>query len=543
MTGFVRRTLLAVVTASVVFVGASSSTVSAHASLESSDPAPSAVLEESPSSIRLEFTEPVSPANEAIVVHTADGSPVRGGTVVEGDTASSIRLDGVPELPDGLYAVAWRVVSSDGHLVQGAYTFSVGSADLVSVDIGSLVGQVMAERSGAAGVSSSLIVVRWLSYLAAIVALGALAFHTNAHVDRRRLVTTTLTSLVVLASSSFVHFVIQGVYLAADDWSAAFDADAWSETLSTRLGVGLLVRLALVAVLVALVMVVPTTDEPRAMNRVSSSWWQSSSALVATAVLVTFAAGGHASTVPLSGVAVVVDVIHLACVAIWIGGLVVVLVAGRGRPEVVGQLSRVALFVAPLAVISGLWQTWRIGGGLGELASTDWGRAMLVKIGVVIVILGVGAVARLALGSGGAGVRRLVAVEVVLATAVLGVSAYVVGESPVVARTPAVFSTTLTQGSTIVGVTVTPGLVGNNEIHVVVTPPGGVLERIPSIEMRASSPDGDDPSLQVAVSGAGPNHFVGRVAFLSDGDWLLEIVLQPDPTSSYLLATEVPIKK
>ena len=543
MNRFVKRVVLAVLSAAVLLVSTSSSTASAHASLESSDPAPSAVLEESPSSIRLEFTEPVSPANEAIVVHAADGSPVRGGTVVDGDTSSSIRLDGVPELPDGLYAVAWRVVSSDGHLVQGAFTFSVGSTDLVSVEIGALVGQVLAGRSGASGASSTLVVVRWLSYLAAIVALGALAFHTNAHVDRRRLATTTLVPLVVLAISSFVHFVVQGVYLAADDWSAAFDADAWSETLSTRLGLGLLVRLALVAVLVALVSVVPSGDERRARERVATSWWQSSSALVAVGVLVTFAAGGHASTVPMSGVAVIVDVIHLGSVAIWIGGLVVVLVAGRGRPEVVGRLSRVALAVAPLTVISGLWQTWRIGGGLGELTSTDWGRGMIVKIGVVIVILGIGAVARTVVRKGSAGVRRLVVAEVVLAVAVLGVSAYVVGESPVVARTPAVFSTTLTQGSTILGITVTPGLVGNNEIHVVVTPPGGVLERIPSIEMRASSPDRESPPLEVAVSGAGPNHFVGRVAFLSDGDWLLEVVLQPDPSSSYLLATEVPIKK
>ncbi|MEY3055123.1 MAG: hypothetical protein RL550_1646, partial [Actinomycetota bacterium] len=174
--------------------------------------------------------------------------------------------------------------------------------------------------------------------------------------------------------------------------------------------------------------------------------------------------------------------------------------------------------------------------------STDWGRGMIVKISLVIVIVALGGVARVVVRQGAPGVRRLMIVEVVLALAVLGASAYVVGESPVVARTPAVFSTTLTQGSTIVGVTVTPGLVGNNEIHVVVTPPGGVLERIPSIEMRASSPDREGAPFSVAVSGAGPNHFVGRVAFLEEGDWFLEIVLQPDPASSFLLTTEVPIK-
>ncbi|MGA1754817.1 MAG: copper resistance CopC/CopD family protein [Ilumatobacteraceae bacterium] len=542
MTVQLRRVLIAVLLAVFGVVGMSFGSASAHASLESSEPAPSAVLEASPSAIRLEFTEAVTPASDAVVVYDSDGDAIRSGDARLGKSSTSIVLDDLPELSDGLYAVAWRVVSSDGHLVQGAYTFTIGSSIPGDVDIGALVGEVLSARDVAAGVENVLVLVRWLSYLAVVVALGALVFHTNAHVDRARLGWLSLGSLIVLAGSSFAQFLVQGVYLTAGDWSASFDPEAWSETWSTRLGFGLVTRLVLVAILVALVLVVPSKDDHRARERVGKSWWQSSTALVATAVLLTFASGGHASAVPLAGVAVAVDVVHLGAIALWIGGLAVVLLAGRNRPEVVGQLSRLAVVAAPVTVITGLWQTWRIGGGLGELTSTDWGRGMIVKISLVIVIVALGGVARVVVRQEAPGVRRLVVVEVVLALAVLGASAYVVGESPVVARTPSVFSTTLTQGSTIVGVTVTPGLVGNNEIHVVVTPPGGVLERIPSIEMRASSPDREGAPFSVAVSGAGPNHFVGRVAFLEEGDWFLEIVLQPDPASSFLLTTEVPIK-
>ena len=543
MKSVIRRALVTAAVATFGLIGVAAGSASAHASLESSDPAPSAVLEESPSAIRLEFTEPVALAPDAVILHDAEGVPVRTSDARLGDSSSSVVLDGLPSLPDGVYAVAWRVVSSDGHLVQGAYTFTVGSSILSGVDIGALVGQVLSSRSGASGAEGVLVVLRWLSYLAVVVALGSLVFLANEHVDRVRLGWMALVSLVVLATASFAHFVVQGVYLTAGDWSASFDADAWSETWSTRLGLGLVVRLALIAILVVLVLAVPSDDDTRARERVATSWWQSSTAVVATGVLVTFAAGGHPSAAPLAGVAVAVDVVHLGAIAIWIGGLGVVLLAGRGRPTVVEHLSRLAVVAAPIAVVTGLWQTWRIGGGLGELNSTDWGRGMIVKIAIVTVVVSLGGVARLVVRRGVRGVRRLVTVEVVLALAVLGVSAYVVGESPVVARTPAVFSTTLTQGSTIVGVTVTPGLVGDNEIHVVVSPPGGVLERIPSIEMRASSPDRDSAPLTVAVSGAGPNHFVGRVAFLEEGDWLLEVILQPDPASSFLLATEVPIKK
>ena len=34
----------------------------------------------------------------------------------------------MPVLADGLYAVVWRVTSADGHVVDGAFSFQVGTA-------------------------------------------------------------------------------------------------------------------------------------------------------------------------------------------------------------------------------------------------------------------------------------------------------------------------------------------------------------------------------------------------------------------------------
>ncbi|MGA1649374.1 MAG: copper resistance CopC family protein, partial [Ilumatobacteraceae bacterium] len=119
MTVQLRRVLIAVLLAVFGVVGLSFGSASAHASLESSEPAPSAVLEASPSAIRLEFTEAVTPASDAVVVYDSDGDAIRSGDARLGESSTSIVLDDLPELSDGLYAVAWRVVSSDGHLVQG----------------------------------------------------------------------------------------------------------------------------------------------------------------------------------------------------------------------------------------------------------------------------------------------------------------------------------------------------------------------------------------------------------------------------------------
>lgn len=529
----------------VAVIGGSSSPASAHASLESSDPSPSAILEDSPDAVRLEFSEVVSLPVDAVSLFDASGSPILGGSVSSGDSPSTVLLTGFPKLDDGVHVVAWRVVSGDGHLVQGAFTFTIGAADFSGVDVGNLIGSVLAGRSGAAGVDTVLVIVRWISFLSLVIALGALAFIVSPFVDRRRVSTTVLGSLVVLTLATLVHFAVQGVYLGSSSWSGLFDADSWSGVLETRFGVGSLVRLGLISLLVALTLAIPPDDDERARQRLATSWWQSSTALVGVATLVTFSVGGHPSAVPLAGFAVGVDAVHLGAISLWIGGLVTVLIAGRDSADVVTRLSRVAVYAAPIAVVTGAWQTWRISGGLGELIETSWGRGMVVKIAMVVVLLALGGIARLAvrrsIDEDPRRLRRLVATEVVVALAVMAASAYVVGESPVVARQPQVYSSTLAQGSLIVDLTVTPGVVGNNEIHVVVSPPGGALQRVESLEMRVTPPGDDSVPITVSVVGAGPNHFVGRVAFVEAGEWLLEILVQPVPSSSVRFDEVIPI--
>lgn len=542
----VRRRIVGLV-AMVVAFGWNVPSVSAHASLVASDPAPSAIVESSPESIRLDFSEPVSPSSDAISLFDSSGAPIRGGSVAQGDSSSSIVMNDVPELDDGIHVLAWRVVSADGHLVQGAYTFTVGAAT-TGVDLGELVGGVLSGRSGASGVDVALVAVRWVSFLAAVVALGTLAFLVSSRIDRSRATAIVLSSSIVLSASSLVHFAVQGVYVASTDWSGLVDSDVWAEVYDTRLGTGLVVRLVLAMLLVALVFAIPHHDVERADRRLASSWWQSSAALIGVAILVTFSVGGHPSATPLAGISVAVDTLHLGAIALWIGGMFAVLVAGRQDRTTITRLSSTATFAAPITVLTGMWQTWRIGGGWGDLVDTEWGRGVLVKVALVVVLLALGAVARQVVRRSvddewdPRPIGRLMRIEVVIALGVLAASSFIVGESPVVARPPAVYSATLAQGSLIVDLTVTPGVVGNNEIHVVVTPPGGALERIPSIEMRATPPGDGAVPIAVAVLGAGPNHFVGRVAFVAAGDWMLEILVRPDPSSSVRLSDVIPIE-
>lgn len=512
------------------------SSVSAHANLESSDPSPSAVLEESPTEIFLDFDEPVKAASDSVRLYDQTGGTTELGAPTVSAADPTVMVTPIPaDLPDGLYVVSWKVASSDGHVAQGAYTFQVGEV-ASDVDTGALLNGVLSRRGDPTGISNLFVIVRLVVYAAIAVLLGTLAMVGAGVVDGRRTWRLVFGSSTAAVIGTVLLFLMQSAYVAGE-WSGAFDGDRWSEVLDTRLGVALVARFVLLAVLVVLSLAVVDAAERR-----STSWWRSSTTVVAAGVVTTFAAAGHPSAAPLAGVAVAVDAVHLGGVALWFGGLVSVVIGDGRERGAVRWFSRVATVTVPLVVVTGLWQTWRLGGGLGELSESDWGRAILLKSALVVAAATLGAFGRwIVHRDESAPLRRLVSVEAGFAVAVLATTSFLVARPPEAEVPAAVFATTISQGSLIADVTVTPGTVGANEVHVILSPAGGTLERYESVTMRFLHPDPSLPPVTAQVVEEGPNHFTGRIALLSPGTWTLEVLAQPDQFTSVRLTAEVPI--
>ena len=94
----------------------------AHAALVSSDPSDGARLDAAPAKVKLEFSENV--ATPAYVVITApNGSRVKTGTpdVLDRTVTARVAAVGIK----GTYSMSYRVVSADGHPVEGTTTFEV----------------------------------------------------------------------------------------------------------------------------------------------------------------------------------------------------------------------------------------------------------------------------------------------------------------------------------------------------------------------------------------------------------------------------------
>ena len=100
---------------------------SAHDRLLSSDPADGAQLAAPPAAITLTFnTEPLAVEPQVVVSDSAGTVVTQGAPTIDGSTAT-FAIDPAVALGGDTYTVAWRVVSSDGHPIEGTFAFAVAA--------------------------------------------------------------------------------------------------------------------------------------------------------------------------------------------------------------------------------------------------------------------------------------------------------------------------------------------------------------------------------------------------------------------------------
>lgn len=102
----------------------------AHNQLRTASPARGANIPASPTQVVLEFAEPLDPTFTTIVV--TDASTRRIPTTEPAVSGARGTVTLTQPLGNGTYTVAYRVVSTDGHPVQGSYPFTVSAPGAVT---------------------------------------------------------------------------------------------------------------------------------------------------------------------------------------------------------------------------------------------------------------------------------------------------------------------------------------------------------------------------------------------------------------------------
>jgi len=332
-------------------------TAFAHAQLVSSDPAPDAVLETLPVQVSLAFNEPVTPAGPGIRVYSPSGGQVAGQTRRAGNRL--VATLGESQGLRGTYVVLWQVEAADTHPSRGAFSFSVGSRT-ANPYAGLLNGAAIGTTSPLGLVLQAF--AHWLHFAGYALAFGVAAYFALVRREPRlkRLIRAGLALLLVA----------EPLALVAQLASLSFDADTLLGVLSSGFGRLLGLRLAGALMLWALL-------------ALESPW--PILALGAVLALVD-GAGGHA--IPgLPGLGPALDATHVGAMGVWAGGLVAYLVAPDRR------FGRVALLSFGTAATTGILLAL-FHGLPAQLFGSDFGRALLLKIGLLAAAVGLGAAGR-----------------------------------------------------------------------------------------------------------------------------------------------------
>ncbi len=107
-----------------VLLGSLPTPVAAHTGLESSQPSDGETVSEPVSAVSLTFNRPVEPAGSGFTVFDAHGIEHRPDSLSSADSQTWV-LEFETPLAGGQYEVWWRVAAEDGHVVEGAFGFTV----------------------------------------------------------------------------------------------------------------------------------------------------------------------------------------------------------------------------------------------------------------------------------------------------------------------------------------------------------------------------------------------------------------------------------
>lgn len=521
------------------------SRASAHAGIESSDPAANSVVAQAPATARLRFTEPLEPSYSRVVISGADTGPISTLTPSRVDPGDpyTLLLD-IPTLPDGQYLLQWRTLSqADGHTMQGVVPFAIGDPAAANAPL------VLppAPPNPLALPPLLDVALRWLAVLALATVTGSMVLRLYAWLgaavpeqaddrfDRWAMrLEQGAALLAVVAIGSFL-------LLAA----ATAETNAVAFVIGSRVGLILALRLLLAIGLLAAVLIPSMSREWTAL-------------LLGIGALLTISLLSH-SAVPQSGTAgaigtaisIVFDALHLVATSVWIGALPTLLIGlialrrtdpGARRDlalQTVARFTRMATAAIIVLAATGTFAAFRHIGAIDELWSTIYGRALLIKLAIFGLLLLAGAYNRWRIApqlgaatSGDTQLRHLrgsVTTEILLGVVLLLSVGVLTAAAP--ARDTGAqsgnFAETVTVGGHALSLQVVRGDVAGDVFVVSASgvPQGGFSESVVRAEMPAHHMGEQELKLEQAE----PGRWAARGALLAmPGAWNVTAIVRAD---------------
>jgi copper transport protein len=513
--------------------------VSAHAILLTSAPAPSAVLDQPPTEIALFFNEFVDTVFGRIRILDSSGNVVQTVKPIHDASNKSVVRAPISPLEPGTYVVIWRVASADSHPVQGSFAFQIGNT---STDVSAISNGQVLERHGLASLFD---VIRWVTYLGVVLLIGGIGLLQAVRTDRLspRSTLALMGGWAFAALGTLEGLIAYGPHISGYKIYEAVDLSLLSETLTTQYGKMQLARLVLLGVIGALIAVIQFRG---------TWWWKFGAWASLVGITLTLSLAGHPVATNPVVLSVGLDMLHMLAVSLWVGPLMIIVYdrnmwlatdESTSAPSL-RWFSRTAGFAVPVIVVTGLFQAWLMMDGLGEILESRYGRTLIVKACLVLVLIALGGVSRVAMQQKRSGsLRQSMGIEVLFGLIILALTSTLVAMPPKGEIEPAPLSSTIFQGQMIVELSLTSARVGQSEVHIVVAMADGSLIQVDSATARMSMPSRDIPNGPIVLQETRPNHFSGVTEFAFAGEWVVEMLVKVTASSTTLFKIAVEIKK
>jgi copper transport protein len=277
--------------------------------------------------------------------------------------------------------------------------------------------------------------------------------------------------------------------------------------------------------------------------------------LVALGLAAMWPYAGHASAGDLVPLAFVADWVHVAAMATWLGGLTVLLIGPLRNDapatdtfRMLAGFSEWALNAVTLIVATGLFAAWRNVRVFGALTATHYGRLLLWKTGIVVLVVVIARLSRRHAEGldrrGGAPLpvlRRTVLAEASGAVAVLAITAFLTGS----AQASQTYGPAFTRAATHDGITVT---VHVDRTHVgvahllVSTDRGGAVQPMTSVTGSLAELDPRLGPFPITLRIIGRGRALGTFAFPEAGVWSLTLDVETTSHMPISVATTVRVR-
>lgn len=399
-----RLALLLLLAAARPLAPAAVSPVAVHATLVSSEPKANSRLAASPPQLRLVYSEPVEGSLARVTLVSRSGAAMKlvAGADPHDVNAVIARVDSVLA---GGYRVEWRVVSADGHPVDGTFTFAVGDTTLGMPPATASPDSVAPHDEQPAAATDSVPVTdvgmeddvwgpsvygaplvpalfRGVGLGALMALAGMLLFRMRGGPNATQLGDTRVTRAITVAAVASTVLLVGHAVTWLINTSPEHTLDmAWmSSALGTTVGEIEMWRTGL-AVLALWAWVIAR----RARLAL----------IFATASLAVSGITGHSAAIT-PALAVPAKAIHLLSSAVWVGGLFWLVV--RPRNDSIEQFASDAVkvstsaFIAVIAVgFTGVMQTVMFLPSIGEVLTSPYGWIALAKTAGLLVLITFGA--------------------------------------------------------------------------------------------------------------------------------------------------------